>query len=131
MKKIIEWVIHLLGGYTKSEYRQIEKRHRKFLSESKDNQNVQMCNEVTYRNLTILEEFAKKLYGEDPSDWCEKMYNVISNNRLRLIALHLTRDSSHIIFKINPYLDNAEYMDAYKKDSAKSLNFQPDEILQP
>lgn len=114
MSKFKDKIIKLLGGFTKEEYKAVTKRHQKLLDETKDEQSIQLCNETTFRNLSILEEFAKSLYGSEPNEWAEEMYNVIHNNKMYVFLMHLSDPNSHIVYKVNPYIDKSLIREIHK-----------------
>lgn len=106
--KIKEKLIKLLGGITYNEYRDLYKKYNKLLNESSNDKTIQVCNETTFKNLTILEDYMRSLYGIPLEEWSDKIYNIIKNNRIRVLVYHLSDPKSHIIYKINIGLTDEE-----------------------
>ena len=67
MKKIKEKLIHLLGGYTKEEYSQVE-------SKSYDVGYIEGFDTVVNGTLT----FMQSLYGVPAEEWCKRVYRFVT-----------------------------------------------------
>ncbi len=67
MKKIKEKLIHLLGGYTKEEYSQVENK-------SYNVGYVEGFDTVVNATLT----FMQSLYGVPAEEWCKRVYRFVT-----------------------------------------------------
>lgn len=107
-RKFFDKIIHLLGGYTMSEYTSLDHRYHKIMNEASDEQAIQICNETTYKNLKSLLECMDSMYGWEPEIWCDRIYNIVKNNCMRVLSVHLMNNNSHKICRVNTELYNTE-----------------------
>lgn len=120
MGRIRDRIIKLLGGYTKKEYTRAERKYTALLESKTTDTTVQVANERMYILITDLERFASSLYGEQSNIWAKKIYNVIHNNRLRLLVRYVN-PGANILYRLDTTMDKDKEFEKIMKDEGIQL----------
>lgn len=124
MRKIKNFLIKLLGGYTKNEYHRIERKYQGLLDSKTDDKSVYISNEYIMRCLQTLDKYAKEeLYGIQTDLWASKMFNIIHNNWLRVMIKYV-HSKSNVIYTVDTTLDkNNQFADIIKSENIEDHLF--------
>lgn len=120
-KTIRNFLIKLLGGYTKKEYQRSEQKYQGLLDSITDNKSAYLCNEYIMRTLQDLDSYARsELYGVPSDSWAHRMYNIIHNNMLRVMIRYVHSKSS-LIYKLDTTLDSDKQFESILKSENKEI----------